>query len=135
MTKNSFLQSVLDQWQVKLVCVLLALSCYFLVNFSSYTDRQVVVPLEVIFPVNYEAESLVPNSITININGSESIIYLIDPALVIASVDFSNINNIGISRRTVVLSYDDKVFDKGEIIVSAVPETIRIAFKDKNISE
>jgi hypothetical protein len=135
MTKNSFLQSVLYQWQAKLVCVLLAFSCYFLVNFISYTDRQVVIPLEVVFPADFESESLVPNSITININGSDSIIYLIDPALVKASVDFSNVDKIGISRRTVVLNYDDEVFDKGEIKVSAVPETIRIAFKDKTTNE
>lgn len=135
MTKNSFLQSILYQWQVKLVCILLAISCYFLVSFSSYTDRQVVIPIEVILPTDFEAESLIPNSIAININGSDGIIYLIDPALVHASVDFSDIDEVGIARRTVVLSYDDKVFDKGAIKVSALPETIRIAFKDKNISE
>lgn len=135
MTKNSFLQSVLFQWQVKLVCILLALSFYFLISFSAYTDRQAVIPLEVILPVDYDAESLVPNSITININGSDKIIYLIDPALISASVDFSDIDKVGIARRTVVLSYDDKVFNKGEITVSSMPETIRIAFKDKIISE
>lgn len=135
MTKNSFLQSVLFQWQVKLVCILLALSFYFLISFSAYTDRQAVIPLEVILPVDYDAESLVPNSITININGSDKIIYLINPALISASVDFSDVDKVGITRRTVVLSYDDKVFNKGEITVSSMPETIRIAFKDKIISE
>jgi hypothetical protein len=135
MTKNSFLQSILYQWQVKLVCILLAVSCYFLISFSAFTDRQVVIPLEVSLPESLEAESLVPNSITININGSESIIYLIDPSLISASVDFSDVDEIGISRRTVVLSYDDKVFDKGAIKVSSIPETIRIAFKDISTSE
>lgn len=135
MSKNSFVQSLLYEWQVKLVCILLACCCYFIITFNSNQDRNVEVPLEVMLPANYESESLVPSSITLNINGSEDVIYLIDPALIKATADFSSVNSEGIAQKTVVLDYDEKAFRKGAITVKTVPSVVRISFKEKKTNE
>jgi hypothetical protein len=71
----------------------------------------------------------------VNINGSENIIYLIDPTLITANVDFSKVSSSGISREPIILDYDEKVFRKGNISVFTVPSDIRISFKEKNSGE
>lgn len=133
--KNNTLQVILDHWQVKIVCLLMAFCVYFLVSFSSTENRMVEIPLSVNLPTEYVAESLVPSSISVKITGSENIIYLIDPALITASVDFSGINTTGISTEAVVLDYDEKVFRKGNVSVFTVPSDIRISFKVKESDE
>jgi YbbR domain-containing protein len=133
--KNNTLQVILDHWQVKIVCLLMAFCVYFLVSFSSTENRMVEIPLSVNLPTDYVAESLVPSSITVKITGSENIIYLIDPALITASVDFSGVNTTGISREAVILDYDEKVFRKGNVSVFTVPSDIRISFKVKESNE
>lgn len=130
MNRNSTIQLVLEHWQIKIVCLLLAICVYFLISFSSTGSRMVEIPLEVNLPTKYVAESLVPDSISIKIRGSEDIIYLIDPSLIVAHVDFSKVDNIGISKEPVVLNYDEKVFRKGNITVSTVPSDIRISFTE-----
>jgi hypothetical protein len=85
--------------------------------------------------MDYVAQSIVPNSISLKINGSEDVIYLIDPTLITANVDFSQITSSGISRESVILDYDEKVFRKGKISVYTVPSSIRISFKETEFSE
>lgn len=135
MNRNSILQVILDHWQVKLVSLLLAICVYSLIIFSSTETRMIEIPLNVDLPSNYKAESLVPDSISLKINGSGNIIYLIDPSLITANVDFSKVANQGISRESVILDYDEKVFGKGNISVFTVPSDIRISFKEKESSE
>ena len=135
MSKNSLIQSLLYEWQVKLICILLACSCYFIVTFRTSQDRKVEIPLEVILPINYESESLVPTSITVDINGSEDIIYLIDPSMITATVDFSHVDSVGIASKDVVLDYDEKAFKKGAISVSTIPSEVRISFMGKKTGE
>ncbi len=135
MKRNRTIQVILDHWQVKLVSLLLAICVYFLVSFSSTENRMIEIPLGVVLPTNYIAESLVPYSVSVNINGSENIIYLIDPTLITANVDFSKVSSSGISREPIILDYDEKVFRKGNISVFTVPSDIRISFKEKNSGE
>lgn len=131
MIKNSFIQNLLFQWQVKVICLVLAISVYFLVSFSSYSDREVLIPLDVILPNEYIAESLVPQTIDLVIEGNENIIYLIDPSLVRAKVDFSNVSKEGIVSAPVLLEYEEKVFEKGDIVLNTKPTSVRISFKKR----
>lgn len=135
MKRNRSLQLILDHWQVKIVSLLLAICVYFLISFSSTETRMIEIPLQVNLPINYIAESIVPNSISLKISGSEDVIYLIDPTLITANVDFSKIVTSGISRELVILDYDEKVFRKGNISVYTVPSSIRISFKEIKSSE
>lgn len=133
--KNNTLQVILDHWQVKIVCLLLAFCVYFLITFKSTENRTVEIPLNVELPSDYIAESLVPLSITVKIVGPEDIIYLVDPDLISANVDFTNVSTTGISSEVVVLDYDETVFRKGNLSLYTVPSNIRIAFKEKMFSE
>jgi hypothetical protein len=135
MKRNRSLQVILDHWQVKIVSLLLAICVYFLISFSTTENRIIEIPLSVNLPMDYVAQSIVPNSISLKINGSEDVIYLIDPTLITANVDFSQITSSGISRESVILDYDEKVFRKGKISVYTVPSSIRISFKETEFSE
>jgi hypothetical protein len=98
--------------------------------FSTNSTRIVSIPLDVILPIEYEAESLVPTSVDLEINGNNNIIYLIDPTLVNATVDFSSVNKEGISNNPIQLQYDETVFSKGNISLSTNPATVKVSFKE-----
>jgi hypothetical protein len=80
-------------------------------------------------PIEYEAESLIPTSVDLEINGNDDIIYLIDPTLVDAIATFSFVDKEGISSVSVELKYDEKMFSKGNISLSTKPSTVKISFK------
>lgn len=126
--KNNFVQNFLYQWQVKIICLVLAISVYFLVTFAASSDREILIDLDVILPTGFVAESLVPQTIDLVIEGNEDIIYLVDPSLIKASVDFSKVSKEGIIAAPVILEYEEKVFEKGNITLNTNPTSIRISF-------
>ena len=130
--KNKISLYLLDNWKVKLVSLILALCVFFFYSFYQNSSRVVTVPLEVILPSDYEAESLIPTSIELEINGNNDIIYLIDPNLVVAVSDFSFVNKDGISNANVELRYDERMFSKGNISLVANPSIVKISFKKKD---
>lgn len=127
--KNNISLYFLDNWKPKLVSLILALCIFFFYMFSNNSSRIVTIPIDIILPIEYEAESLIPTSVDLEINGNNNIIYLIDPTLVDAKADFSSVEKDGISVVSVELEYDDKVFSKGNISLSAVPSAVKVSFK------
>ncbi|MCY1152697.1 MAG: hypothetical protein PQJ45_06400 [Sphaerochaetaceae bacterium] len=128
--KNKLSLYLLDNWKPKLISLFLALCVFFFYMFSTNSTRIVSIPLDVILPIEYEAESLVPTSVDLQINGNNNIIYLIDPTLVKATVDFSSVNKEGISNNPIELQYDETVFSKGNISLSTNPATVKVSFKE-----
>jgi len=118
-----------DNWKPKLISLILALCVFSFFYYFNHSSRKVTVPIEVVLPLDYEAESLIPDSIELKIIGDNNIIYLIDPNLIVPVVDFSNVKREGISKRNVVLSYNEDMFSKGKINVVTNPEVIKISFK------
>lgn len=127
--KNNVSLYLLDNWKPKLISLIFALCIFFFYMFSSNSSRIVTIPLEVILPIEYEAESLIPTAVDLEINGNNNIIYLIDPTLVGAQADFSSVEKEGISAVSVKLKYDDKMFSKGNISLSTVPSSVKVSFK------
>ena len=127
--KNKISLYLLDNWKPKLISLFLAICVFFFYMFSTNSSRIVTIPLEVIIPIELEAESLVPTSVELEINGDNDIIYLVDPTLVEAKADFSEIEDEGISSVPVELNYDEKMFSKGNISLSTNPATVKISFK------
>ena len=134
-SQNKFTSVVFGNWVVKVISFICALTIVISIRFLNATDRTVTIPLTVIFDDNspYEAVSLVPESIDVVITGDDSIIYLVDPSLITASVDFSDVAGEGISRRSVSLEYDRDIFSDNALSVSSSPLTVRILFKEKEV--
>ena len=132
-SQNKFTSAVFGNWVVKIICFISALCIVVSMRFLSLTDRTVTIPLTVTLASDspYEAVSLVPDSIKIVITGDENIIYLVDPSLIKASVDFSDVSSEGIARRTVSVEYDRDIFADYNLTVSSSPLTVRILFKTK----
>ncbi len=128
--KNRISLYLLDNWKPKLISFILALCFFFLYLFSNNSSRIVTIPLDVYLPIGYQAESLIPNSVDLVINGNNDIIYLIDPNLIKAKVDFSSIEKEGISTENIELEYDSKVFSKENISLNTKPATVKISFKE-----
>lgn len=130
-TQNKFSSVVFGNWVVKVLSFVSAVAIVIAVRFLNVTDRTVTVPLTVLVAVDspYEPVSLVPSSIDVVITGDDSVIYLVDPSLISASVNFADVAGEGIARRVVDLSYDEDIFTANGLTVSASPSTVRILFK------
>ncbi len=128
--KISFL--LLENWKVKIISIVLAVCVFSFFYYFNHSSRTVTIALEVNLPSDYEAESLIPNSVEINIVGNQDLIYLIDPNLINATIDFSSVKKEGISITNVILDYDEKMFSKGNINLVANPQRVKVSFKLKD---
>jgi hypothetical protein len=128
MKRNKYFQNLIYDWPAKILSLVFAIGIYLFIQYSTIGARVVTIPLNVILPATYVAESLVPNSVDISIKGNDDIIYLIDPDYISASVDFSFVGESGIAAAPVVLDYEENVFNNGGIFISAEPSLIRILF-------
>lgn len=127
-TSNKF-SSVFGNWIVKVLSFLTAVLIVLAIRFWSVNGRTVTIPLEVKLPESYTALSLIPSTVDIVITGSNKIIYLIDPVQIKATADFSDVDSEGISRVRVELSYNDDIYTKNSLTLSAKPESVRILFQ------
>ncbi len=132
-SQNKFTSVVFGNWVAKVLSFVFAVCIVVSIRFLNATDRVVTIPLTVTLNDDgeYTPVSLVPTSIDVVITGNESIIYLIDPSLIKASVDFSDVGEAGIARRTVILEYDRDIFEDNALTVSSDPLTVRILFEEK----
>ena len=101
------------------------------VRFLNVTDRVVTIPVTVYINGSSDLKpaSLVPESIDVVITGDDDIVYLVDPSLITASVDFSDVGEEGIARRVVYLDYDNDIFSSYGLTIKANPATMRILFQ------
>ena len=128
--KNKIISIALQNWIPKIFSFLIALFIVLSVRFMNVNDRVVTLPLDVVLPENYQAVSLVPESIDVVITGPDSIIYLVDPAEIEAKADFSSVSGPGIERVPVMLEYRDDIYTRDGLVVSASPSSVRILFEE-----
>ncbi|MGH0054367.1 MAG: hypothetical protein ACQ5SW_13330 [Sphaerochaetaceae bacterium] len=128
MKLNKYLQGILHNWPAKVLSLVFAVLVYTFIQFSTMGARVVSIPIEVQLPLSFEAESLVPSSIEVSIQGNEDIIYLINPEAIEASLDFSSVKETGIATAPVVLTYEEEVFEGAGIALQANPQYYRILF-------
>ncbi|MGN1163828.1 MAG: CdaR family protein [Candidatus Ornithospirochaeta sp.] len=132
-SKNKFSNAVFGNWVAKVFSFLCALGIVVAVRFLNVTDRVVTIPVTVYVDAQsqYVPVSLVPESVDVVITGDDDIVYLVDPSLITASVDFSDVGSDGIARRVVDLDYDNDIFSSYGLTIKASPATIRILFQEK----
>ncbi|HOE89534.1 MAG: hypothetical protein BWY50_00442 [Spirochaetes bacterium ADurb.Bin315] len=125
---NKYLQGFLVNWPAKVLSLLLAVAVYAFIHYSTIGARSVTIPITVLLPERMEAQSLVPDSIDVEIRGDEHIIYLINPDSITAVVDFSKVEKEGITTANVILTHDREVFERSEITLKASPSSVRVLF-------
>ena len=130
-TKNKFSSAIFGNWVIKVFSFLAALAIVVAVRFLNVTDRVVTIPVTVYIDGSSDLKpaSLVPESIDVVITGDDDIVYLVDPSLITASVDFSDVGEEGIARRVVYLDYDNDIFSSYGLTFKANPATMRILFQ------
>ncbi|MDY0287390.1 MAG: hypothetical protein RBR15_01035 [Sphaerochaeta sp.] len=129
MKPSKHLQNMLYHWPAKIISLVFAVCIYLFIQYSTVGARVVTIPLDVQLPSGYEAMSLVPDSVAIEIRGNDDVIYLIDPNSIGASLNFSFVQSEGISSAPVLLTYEENVFESGGVSVSSNPSQYRILFK------
>lgn len=128
MRTNKHLQNLLYNWPAKVLSLVFAVLIYAFIQYSTLDTRVVTIPLAVTLPDDLVAESLVPQKIEVQIKGNENIIYLVDLDAITATIDFSDVHEVGIATRSIVLVYNERVFDNAQITLLAQPSQYRILF-------
>ena len=118
-------------WQIKIVCFLLAVLIYFVAEFAVLDTRTITLPLTVILPSDYQATSIIPQSVDVEIKGTEDQIYMLDPDNLSVVADFSKVSKEGVSsvKINVDTSYYDGVLDLTKVTITSEPQSIRVYFE------
>lgn len=118
-------------WQVKILCFIFAVFIYAMVAFESMGERTVTMPLSIVMPEGYEPTSLVPETASVVIRGSEKQIYLVDVSRVKLYADFSDVHESGVASAAVNVDYTDLLDYIGftDISIFTKPSVIKIYFE------
>ena len=129
--RSKVLQKVFYNWQVKIICFLLAVFIYFVLVFSIQTSRTLTLPLNVTLPAEYQAESIVPDSVELVIQGTEDQIYMIDVSNISVSADFSTVNREGVNYAVVEIDTGEleRYIDTSMISIYTKPSQVKVYFK------
>ncbi len=130
MSRNKTLKKVFYNWQIKILCFLLAVFMYFFLGLVLQETRTVSLPLNIVMPENYKADSIIPNSAELVISGKEDQVYMIDPSKVTLTVDFSKVNQEGVSLAAVQIDMggQDAVLDFSSLSISTNPSNVKVYF-------
>jgi YbbR domain-containing protein len=134
MKQNKFLRSVLFNWPIKILSVVFAVSLYLVVNYAVSSQREVVLPLQVITPRGFVAASSFPQTAAVTISGDDRIIQRIEPAFLIVSVDFSFVKEEGVASAPVIISFNESPL-VAEAVYAVEPEVLRVFFVKTSVEE
>ena len=128
--RSKLLSKLLYNWQAKILCFLLAVLVYFVLVFSIQTSRRVTLPVEVKMPSTYEAQSNIPTSVELVIQGTEDQIYMIDVSEITLTTDFTTVNREGVSYATVQINTHDleSHVDTTALHIYTVPSQLKVYF-------
>ncbi|MBQ7281865.1 MAG: hypothetical protein IJR16_03710 [Spirochaetales bacterium] len=128
--RSKFLQKLLYNWQVKIICLLLAVLVYFVLLFSIQSSRSMTLPLKVTLPDGYKAESTIPKSVELVIQGTEDQIFMIDPAKISVSADFTTVNREGVNYAVVEIDTGEltSYIDTTALSIFTRPSQVKIYF-------
>lgn len=118
-------------WQIKILCFVFALFIYAFVAFESDGERVVTMPLEIIMPDGYKPASLIPESASVIIRGSEKQIYLVDVNRVRLYADFSEVHDKGVASANITVDYSELMdyINFTDISIFTKPSVIKIYFE------
>ena len=128
--RSKFFQKVFYNWQIKIICFLLAVLVYFLLFYSIESSRTMTLPLTVTLPENYTAESNIPTTVDLVIQGTEDQIYMIDVSGITVSADFSTVSHDGVNYAPVAIETGElgKYIDTSVISIYTKPSQVKVYF-------
>lgn len=128
--RSKWLQKMFYNWQAKVLCFLLAVLVYFVLVFSIQSSRTVSLPIRIDMPTDYVAQSNIPTSVDLVLQGTEDKIYLINVSNIEVSADFTNVNREGVNYATVEIDTKElaKYVDISTISIYTKPSQIKIYF-------
>jgi len=131
--------SFFKDWSVKMLCLVCAIVLYFMIGYVSFAQRIVEIPLDLRLPQGYSSQNILPSTITLKMEGENSIIYLIAPNEIQAICDFSkvpenileeSIENKEPLEAKVNLIYDTGIIKVGsELTFTVEPDIVKVLFK------
>lgn len=125
-------RGIFANWQVKLICFLLAVATIYIISFSVQQKRRISLPLTVILPEDgYKAVSIIPDEVTLVVQGTEDRIYMLNAQRFKVSADFSGANREGVMSVPVEIGYDapPDAIDFSEVTLYTEPASVRIYFE------
>ena len=128
--RSKFFSKVFYNWQIKIICFLLAVLVYFLLFYSIESSRTMTLPLAVTLPENYTAESNIPTTVDLVIQGTEDQIYMIDVSGITVSADFSTVSHDGVNYAPVAIETGElgKYIDTSVISIYTKPSQVKVYF-------
>ena len=128
--RSKFFQKVFYNWQIKIICFLLAVLIYFVLFYSIESSRTITLPLTVTLPEEYNAESIVPSTVELVIQGTEDQIYMIDVSAISVSADFSTVSHEGVNYAPVAIETGElgKYIDTSAISIYTKPSQVKVYF-------
>jgi len=89
------LTRIFDQWPIKIICVALAIVLYILFRVNTVTEKQLIIPLNVLTSEGFVVSSEYPGRINVTIRGDEDEIKDIISDDVQAFADLSMFGEVG----------------------------------------
>lgn len=134
MSRNKSFQRIFYNWQIKLICFLLAVFMYFFLGLVLQETRTVTLPLNVVMPEEFKADSIVPTTVELKITGKEDQVYMVDPSKITVTVDFSKVDQEGVSVAPVQIEMgnQEKVLDFSTLSISTDPSQVKVYFSLTN---
>jgi len=94
---------IVEQWPIKIICVALAIVLYILFKVNTITEKQLIIPLNVLTSEGYIVSSEYPGRINVTIRGDEDEIKDIISDDIQAFADLSMFSEVGEYRIQVEL--------------------------------
>lgn len=129
--KQSKTHGFFSDWQVKFICLILAVLVYFCFSFGMPSERKVTMPLSVILPEDLKVTSIIPESVDVVVRGNESQIYMVDVSRIKLYADFSNVSNEGVASAPVVIDYSALLdyISIADLTIYTEPSLVKLYFE------
>lgn len=130
MRRNKSSHRFFYNWQIKVLCFLLACFLFFFFGLVIQESRTVTLPLTVILPEGYKADSIVPETVDLEIKGKENQVHMINVENIKLTVDFSKVSQEGVAVAPVVIDVggEASVLDLSTISLATNPSQVKIYF-------
>lgn len=132
MNIKPFLEKFLHNWKAKLACIVIAVIVYFFHQFSSYSKKTIVIPLDVVEEgVMTPLEPLHVKNVRVTVRGKSEDIQRISDENFHAYADISSATKKGLSKFPVLVDANKDVLSLETIEISTKPEYVEINLDEK----
>ncbi|MBN2618078.1 MAG: hypothetical protein JXR64_07170, partial [Spirochaetales bacterium] len=122
---------ILNNWHIKVICLILAMIFVFFTRANSLKVEPVVVFLETLTNSRYTFTQDVPKRVTLSLKGEESEIAKVPVDSLRAYIDASKINSDGEFELPVIIDQSDILLNTQKVQITVNPPTIHVTIEEK----